>query len=95
RAGRVNLFAFACESALRAGDDGLFYPTAGAGRVISGVAGGGGFGRIKQHALERANVGIVDSMMAVLAAQRAYEADAKTVQAADEMLRLANNLERP
>jgi flagellar basal body rod protein FlgG len=34
------------------------------------------------------------TMMAVLAAQRAFEANAKTVQAADEMLRLANNLER-
>jgi flagellar basal-body rod protein FlgG len=44
--------------------------------------------------LERANVNVIGAMMAVLAAQRAYEASAKTVQAADELLRLANNLER-
>jgi len=44
--------------------------------------------------LERANVSVVDAMMSILSAQRAYEANAKTVQAADEMLRLANNLER-
>ena len=51
-------------------------------------------GKIKQRCLERANVTVVAAMMAVLAAQRAYEANAKVVQAADEMLRLANNLER-
>jgi len=39
-------------------------------------------------------VSVVDAMMSILSAQRAYEANAKTVQAADEMLRLANNLER-
>jgi flagellar basal body rod protein FlgG len=33
-------------------------------------------------------------MMAILTAQRAYEANAKSVQAADEMLRIANNLHR-
>jgi flagellar basal body rod protein FlgG len=33
-------------------------------------------------------------MMEILAAQRAYEANAKGVQAADEMLRVANNIQR-
>jgi flagellar basal-body rod protein FlgG len=44
--------------------------------------------------LEHANVSIVEAMMAILAAQRAYEANAKGVQAADEMQRIANNLQR-
>jgi flagellar basal-body rod protein FlgG len=44
--------------------------------------------------LERSNVSIVESMMQILTAQRAYEANAKGVQAADEMLRIANNLHR-
>jgi flagellar basal-body rod protein FlgG len=44
--------------------------------------------------LERSNVSIVEAMMEILAAQRAYEANAKGVQAADEMLRIANNLHR-
>jgi len=44
--------------------------------------------------LERSNVSIIESMMQILAAQRAYEANAKGVQAADEMLRIANNLQR-
>jgi hypothetical protein len=42
--------------------------------------------------LERSNVSIVESMMRILSAQRAYEANAKGVQAADEMLRIGLNL---
>lgn len=92
-AGRIPLATFANPSALRLGPDGLFYQTAAAGQMHSGQA-GGSLGKIKQRYLERANVTVVAAMMAVLAAQRAYEANAKVVQAADEMLRLANNLER-
>ena len=44
--------------------------------------------------LEKSNVSIVEAMMQILGAQRAYEANAKGVQAADEMLRIANNLHR-
>jgi flagellar basal-body rod protein FlgG len=92
--GRIRLNVIPNSSALRLGPDGLFYLTPGAGPVSSGTPGSGGLGRIKQRCLERANVSVVDAMMSILSAQRAYEANAKTVQAADEMLRLANNLER-
>lgn len=44
--------------------------------------------------LEASNVSIVEAMMQILAAQRAYEADAKGVQASDEMMRIADNLSR-
>jgi flagellar basal-body rod protein FlgG len=44
--------------------------------------------------LERSNVSIIESMMQILTAQRAYEANAKGVQAADEMQRIANNINR-
>lgn len=92
-AGRIPLATFANPAALRLSPDGLFYQTAAAGRTHAGQA-GSVLGKIKQRFLERANVTVVAAMMAVLAAQRAYEANAKVVQAADEMLRLANNLER-
>ena len=45
-------------------------------------------------ALEKSNVSVIESMMQILSAQRAYEANAKGVQAADEMQRIANNLHR-
>jgi flagellar basal-body rod protein FlgG len=50
--------------------------------------------RLRFGMLERSNVSIVEAMMQILTAQRAYEANAKGVQAADEMLRIANNLQR-
>ena len=93
-AGHIRLHDFANASALRLGTDGFYSPTTGAGSVSNGTPGSGGFGHLKQHCLERANVSVVEAMMSILSAQRAYEANAKTVQAADEMLRLANNLER-
>jgi len=90
----VRLCAFADNTKLRFDSDGLFYPTQASGKCFRGTPGTGGFGTIKQRCLERSNVNVIGAMMAVLAAQRAYEASAKTVQAADELLRLANNLER-
>jgi flagellar basal-body rod protein FlgG len=53
-----------------------------------------GSAQVRFGMLERSNVSIVESMMQILAAQRAFEANAKGVQAADEMLRIANNLQR-
>jgi flagellar basal-body rod protein FlgG len=94
RGGNIRLSVVPSSSALRLGSDGLFYLTPEAGPVSSGTPGAGGLGMLKQRCLERANVSVVDAMMSILSAQRAYEANAKTVQAADEMLRLANNLER-
>jgi flagellar basal-body rod protein FlgG len=93
-AGRIRLASFLNLAGLTSGDDGLYFASSSAGRAFRGSPGSGGFGSIKQRSLERGNVSVVDEMMAMLAAQRAYEANAKSVQAADEMLRLANNLER-
>lgn len=87
RAGYIHLHTFDDPGALR-GDDGLFYATPSSGKDAFGRPGIGGFGRLEQRYLERANVSIVDEMMSILTAQRAYEANAKSVQAADEMLRL-------
>jgi flagellar basal-body rod protein FlgG len=93
-AGHIALASIANPPGLRLENDGLFYATPVAGRITMATAGTAGMGTIKQRYLERANVTVVAAMMAILAAQRAYEANAKVVQAADEMLRLANNLER-
>lgn len=49
---------------------------------------------IMQHYLETSNVQIVDEMVRLITAQRAYEINSKTIQTADEMLGMANNLRR-
>ncbi|HLW36857.1 MAG TPA: flagellar hook-basal body protein [Candidatus Eremiobacteraceae bacterium] len=92
-AGHIRLANFPDSAGLRLDTDGLFYSNARSGPAALSTPDGTS-NRLKQRVLERANVSVVAAMMAVLAAQRAYEANAKAVQAADEMLRLANNLER-
>lgn len=51
-------------------------------------------GRILQGYLEMSNVQVVDEMVKMISAQRAYEISSKTIQTADEMLQGANNLKR-
>ena len=71
-----------------------FRCTPAAGSLQAVHLGQNGSTRVLFGHLERANVSIVDAMIQILDTQRAYEADAKGVQAADEMVRIANNLQR-
>jgi flagellar basal-body rod protein FlgG len=92
--GRIRLAEFAAPERLRPLGSALFGATSESGRVRFVSPGGEHGPKLVFGALERANVSIVESMMAILSAQRAYEANAKGVQAADEMQRIANNLHR-
>ena len=50
--------------------------------------------KIYQGFLESSNVQIVDEMIKMIMAQRAYEVSSKTIQTADDMMQMANNLRR-
>jgi flagellar basal-body rod protein FlgG len=92
--GRIALAIFPAPERLRAAGSARYEATPEAGvphRVVPGREGGP---RLAFGMLERSNVSIVAAMMEILAAQRAYEANSKGVQAADEMQRIANNLHR-
>jgi flagellar basal-body rod protein FlgG len=93
-AGRVRLVAFDAPEYLRPTGSSLFAATQGSGAPHAVRAGGDREPKIAFGLLEKSNVSIVEAMMQILAAQRAYEANAKGVQAADEMLRIADNLHR-
>jgi len=92
--GHIRIAEFAAPDRLRATGGSLFDATPESGSARSVVPGGEGGPKLRFGMLERSNVSIVESMMRILAAQRAYEANAKGIQAADEMLRIANNLQR-
>ncbi|MGB7047139.1 MAG: flagellar hook-basal body protein [Candidatus Cybelea sp.] len=92
--GRITLAEFPSPDRLRAIDGAIFAATPAAGRVTAAGAGSPDGPKIRFGMLEESNVTIIDAMMQILTAQRAYEANAKGVQAADEMLRIANNLQR-
>lgn len=93
-AGSIRLAAFIAPESLRSLGGTLFAATRASGPVQRFTPGGEGRPSIAFGMLEKSNVSIVESMMQILSAQRAYEANAKGVQAADEMLRIANNLHR-
>lgn len=93
-AGRLELVRFAGPAALDPLGDGLFRANADAGEPISGRAGEDGFGTFRQGFLETSNVKLVEEMVNLMIAQRAYEASVKVAQASDEMLGLVNGLRR-
>jgi flagellar basal-body rod protein FlgG len=53
-----------------------------------------GVGTLVQGAIERSNVALTDEMVRLMLVQRAYAANAQIVQAADQMMGIANGLRR-
>ncbi len=64
------------------------------GEVLVGQPAAEGFGVIRSSFLEESNVQIVDEMVKMIMAQRAYEIGSKAIQTSDEMMGLTNNLKR-
>lgn len=92
--GRIELVRFVNPAGLRSIGKNLFLQTPASGEPMVGTPGKEGFGEIVQGALEMSNVNIVDEMVGLIVAQRAYEFNARGVQTADAMLATANALKR-
>jgi len=71
---------------------GLFRATQASGQVIDGIPGSDGLGEVVQGQLESSNVKVVEEMIDLISAQRAYEMNSKVVQSTDQMLRDAANM---
>jgi flagellar basal-body rod protein FlgG len=93
-AGQLELVRFIAPTNLEALGDGLFRAHESAGEPIVARAGQDGVGTIRQGFLEGSNVKLVEEMVNLMVAQRAYEASVKVVQASDEMLGMVNNLRK-
>jgi len=93
-AGQLSLVRFADPSKLAIQGDNLYRASDGSGEPIAGKAGEDGMGTVVQGTLESSNVKMIDELVGMMIAQRAYEASVKVVQAADEMSSLANGLRR-
>ncbi len=92
--GQIQLVRFTNPAGLKPIGRNLFVPTDSSGEPILGVPGENGFGTIAQGYLEMSNVSVVEEMVNMIIAQRAYEINAKAIQTADEMLQMANNIKR-
>ena len=92
--GRVELARFANPSGLLALGQNLYAPTAASGQPVVGFPSDEGMGRLQQGSLEGSNVEIVQEMVEMISAMRAYEINSKAIKTADEMGQIANNITR-
>jgi flagellar basal-body rod protein FlgG len=83
--GQIQLVTFQNEQGLSAQGDGLYKPTLASGAPVQGVPGENGTGFVEQNALEGSNVNVANSMVDMIATQRAYEMGTKIMGVADQM----------
>lgn len=91
---QIELAKFVNPAGLKALGNNLFAETAASGAPILGSPGAEGFGELQQGYLEASNVDVVEEMVNMIVAQRAYEINSKTVKTVEDMLQMANNLKR-
>ena len=92
--GTIQLANFTNPSGLNAMGGNVYSASSASGDPITGTPGESGLGGISQGFLEQSNVSIVEEMVNMIIAQRAYEVNSKAVRVADDMLSQINNLVR-
>lgn len=92
--GNIELVKFVNPGGLLALGNNLYQETPASGLPIIGSPGSNGFGEVHQGFTESSNVDIVEEMVAMITAQRAYEINSKTVKTVEDMMQMANNLKR-
>src|ERR1051326_6092639 len=92
--GTLQLANFQNPAGLNAIGRNLLVATSASGAAVTGNGGENGLGRINQGFLEQSNVNVVDEMVNMIIAQRAYEVNSRAVRVADDMLSQINNLVR-
>ena len=92
--GTVQLARFINPAGLAPLGKNLFSPTAASGNAVVENPGINGMGTLNQYFLEISNVSVVDEMVNMIIAQRAYEVNSKAIQTSDDMLQTANQIIR-
>lgn len=92
--GRIELARFVNPTGLEAIGENLYSETASSGQPLLGYAQDQGFGRMLAGSLESSNVEIVQEMVEMIAAQRAYEVGSRAISTGEEMARTINQLGR-
>jgi flagellar basal-body rod protein FlgG len=92
--GQLELAMFVNKAGLQGIGDNLFLETPASGAAQTGTPSTDGFGNLQQGSLEQANVEAVSEISDLIAAQRAYEMNAKVISATDQMLQSTSNMMR-
>ncbi|HEY1899818.1 MAG TPA: flagellar hook protein FlgE [Steroidobacteraceae bacterium] len=83
--GQVALANFANPQGLQQLGDASWSATSASGQAVNGVAGGSGFGNISSGSLEESNVDTTTSLVDMITAQRAFQANAQMIQTEDQI----------
>jgi flagellar basal-body rod protein FlgG len=92
--GRIELVRFPNPAGMRNRGGNIFLESPASGSPVLGVPGEEGLGEVSQGYLEMSNVETVDELIKMIAAQRAYELNAKTISVGDDMLQTVAQLKR-
>jgi len=92
--GQLALTRFINKAGLLPVGSNLYTDTPSSGAPQDGLASAEGYGSLTQGSLEQSNVDVVSEMSNLIAAQRAYEMNAKVISAADQMMQSATALFR-
>jgi flagellar basal-body rod protein FlgG len=90
--GQIEMVKFLNEGGLKSMGNNLYLVSPASGQPEAGAPGTNGLGTLVQGSLEASNVELVEEMVNMIVAQRAYEVSAKAIQTSDSMLQLANQL---
>lgn len=92
----IGTFQFQNPSGLQKESSSLYSVTAASGNAINEATTNAQIvkSKIEQGYLEGSNVQVVDEMVNLIVAQRAYEMNSKVIQASDDMMSQANQLRR-
>ncbi|GGL44069.1 flagellar hook-basal body complex protein [Sporolactobacillus putidus] len=91
--GQVDLFTFSNPGGLAKVGNSLLQATTASG-AANGNGATNGQGTIQQNALEASNVDLTDEMTNLIEAERAYQANSKTITTADQVLQTLVNLKQ-
>jgi flagellar basal-body rod protein FlgG len=92
--GQFELARFVNPAGLKAVGRNLYLQTGASGDPLLSTPGLDGLGTLNQGYLEMSNVEVVEEMVKMIVAQRAFEISSKAVQTSDQMAELANNMKR-
>lgn len=90
--GNIQLVSFPNPAGLEALGHNFYAESPASGTPTTGTPGASGLGEIRQGFLEGSNVDVVQELVSLIIAQRAYEVNSRAIRTSDKMLEEANNV---
>lgn len=90
--GAFTLVKFSNPAGLSSIGKNLYQETAASGKPVEGSPGQEGIGSIQQGFIEGSNVQVVEELINLIQAERAFEANSKLIRSSDELLRILNRM---